>query len=62
MNLQGKLRCKIIHGVKVLQLQDWVNNWLREMPVNIVSIFYSGNEKFHSVCIFYTEDNKYGTK
>jgi len=55
MNLQGKLRCKIIHGVNFLQLQDGVNNWLREMPVNITGIFYFGSERFPSVCIFYME-------
>jgi len=55
MNLQNKLRCKIIHGANFLQLQDRANKWLREMLMNITSIFYSGSERFPSVCIFYTE-------
>jgi len=55
MNLQGKLRCKIISRCCTLELQDKVNNWLREMPVEIVQILFTGDEEYRHVCIFYME-------
>jgi len=58
MNLQGKLRCKIISRACTAELQDKVNNWLREMPVEIVQILFTGDGEYRHVCIFYTAQDQ----